>query len=252
MNALKACLSVWIWIEIMLVAIVGNLLQVLLAVVTLPFDPTRKVVGRWFRLMAVACIKLSPMWRFGIHGTFPKKLPPGTVLVSNHTSHMDCFIISMLPWEAKFMGKDSLFKIPFIGWAMGLAGDIPVKRGDHTSGAGAMTKAIWYLRHGMPLCMFPEGTRSMTDDFLPFKDGAFRAAIETGADILPIAVAGTRRALPKHSWKFDFAKAWVTVGTPISTKGLDMSAIESLKDQSRAQMVEMLKVIRPIASPPEP
>lgn len=248
MNALKAGLSVWIWMEITLVSVIGNILQVVLALFTLPFDPCRKVIGRWFRLMGVTAAKLSPMWHFKIHGTFPKKLDGHTVVVSNHVSHMDCFLISHLPWEMKWLAKSTLMRIPFLGWAMALAGDIPVVRGANDSVVRAMARCKQYINQGMPVCIFPEGTRATSDTMLPFKDGAFRLAIETQSTILPLAVAGTRRALPKHSWKFEFARAWVKVGEPISTKGMDLTSVDALKQQARAQIEALLLEIRPLAS----
>src|SRR5262249_24056523 len=82
---------------------------------------------------------------------------------------------------------------------------------------GAMAACARWLARGMPVMLFPEGTRSKVGQLLPFKDGAFRLAIETGAELLPLAVAGTGTALPKHSWKFGRAQGRVTVGTPIPT-----------------------------------
>ena len=69
----------------------------------------------------------------------------------------------------------------------------------------------------------------------PFKDGAFRLAIDSGAQIIPIAVCGTRKALPKHSWKFGFTRALVAVGTPIPTTGRN-SDLEAIKAEARAQI----------------
>jgi len=161
-------------------------------------------------------------------------------------SHLDSFLISFLPWEMKWLAKSSLFKIPFIGWSMRWAGDIPVVRGATDSINVAMAKCAEYLRQGMPVCIFPEGTRSTSESMLPFKDGAFRLAIETGSDILPIAVAGTRRALPKHSWKFNFSRGVVKVGQPISTAGMTAEHIAEIKVAARQQIEAMLAEILPL------
>ena len=88
--------------------------------------------------------------------------------------------------------------------------------------------------------IFPEGTRSKEGELLPFKDGAFRLAIESRADILPIAVAGTKTALPKHSWRFGFSKGLVMVGQPISTEGLSLDDVERIKGEARAQIKAMV------------
>ncbi len=99
----------------------------------------------------------------------------------------------------------------------------------------------------MPVMIFPEGTRSRTGELLPFKDGAFRLAIQNGADVLPVAVAGTRTALPKHSWRFGFSKGLVKVGKPISTTNMKRQDLEPLKQAAREQIEQMCKEIRPLA-----
>lgn len=243
---MNALLSIWTWVEIGLVALVGFFVQLGLAVVTWPFDKGRHVTGRCFRLVGVTAAKLTPFWRFGVHGPVPERVAPNTVVVSNHESNADPFLISHLPWEMKWLGKASLFKIPVVGWMMWMAGDIPVHRGDRDSATGAMARCRKWLAKGMPVMIFPEGTRSKTDELLPFKDGAFRLAIEAQADVLPLAVSGTRRALPKHSWRFATSRGLVTVGTPISTKGMTLDDVEKLKAAARAQIEALRAGLLPL------
>ena len=180
--------------------------------------------------------RLNPFWRFGVLGPLPSTPPRRTVVVGNHESNADPFLVSFLPWEMKWLGKASLFRIPVAGWMMWMAGDVPVRRGDSDSAKEAMAACSRWLARGMPVMLFPEGTRSRDGQLLPFKDGAFRLAIETGADLLPVAVAGTGTALPKHSWKFGRAEGRVTVGTPISTAGLTLADVEALKARVRAEI----------------
>jgi 1-acyl-sn-glycerol-3-phosphate acyltransferase len=245
---MNALLSIYTWLEIGTVALVGFFVQLVLAVFTWPFDRRKLVTGRCFRLIGVTASKLTPFWRFGVHGAVPQRIPPRTVCVSNHESTADPFLISYLPWEMKWLGKASLFKIPAVGWSMWLAGDIPVTRGDQSSARGAMAQCAKWLDKGMPVMIFPEGTRSKTQELLPFKDGAFRLAIETGADVLPLAVSGTRRALPKHAWRFATSKALVTVGTPISTQGMTLADVERLKAMAREQILALRATLLPLTS----
>jgi 1-acyl-sn-glycerol-3-phosphate acyltransferase len=232
---MTAILSIWAWLEIALVALAGFVLQTVLFVVCLPFDRRRAVAGRAFRLVGVMAARLNPFWRFGVVGPVPAP-PRRTVVVSNHESNADPFLVSFLPWEMKWLGKASLFRIPVAGWMMWMAGDIPVHRGDSDSAKEAMAACARWLARGMPVMLFPEGTRSKDGQLLPFKDGAFRLAIETGAEILPLAVAGTGTALPKHSWKFGRAEGRVTVGTPIATAGMTLADVEPLKARVRAEI----------------
>lgn len=247
-SLLSFCLSPWIWLELCVLTILCFVTQCVLYPFVVPFDRNRYVLGRVFRIFASWIAGLSPMWRFTVHGPYPKRLHKKTVVIANHVSHLDCFLISYLPWEMKWLAKKSLFRVPFVGWCMALAADIPLLRGATDSITLAMGKCRDYLERGMPVFIFPEGTRSPTPALLPFKLGAFRLAIESGAELLPLAVAGTRRALPKHSWRFGFSRGRVMVGTPIVTQGMTIDEAPALRDAALAQIQAMLAEIQPISS----
>lgn len=238
---MQAILSLWSWFAIAVVILAGFCIQAVLALLTLPFDRRRYVCGRFFRLMGVTAARLVPAWRFGVEGPVPRSIAGRTVVVSNHASQADPFLISRLPWEMKWLGKESLFKLPVVGWAMWLAGDIPIRRGSTGSSREAMRRCAQWLERGVPVMIFPEGTRSPDGALLPFKDGAFRLALDADAELLPIAVEGTRTALPKHSWHFGRSRALVAVGKPISSKG---RSVEELKQLVREQIEGLLRELR--------
>ena len=77
--------------------------------------------------------------------------------------------------------------------------------------------------------IFPEGTRSRTSEMLPFRSGAFRLAIETGAPVLPLAVHGTRTAIRKGSMKFGNADVVVRILDPVPTANLDPDDLDELR-----------------------
>ena len=108
----QVLLSFWTWFEIALCAVVGFLTQLVLWPITRPFDRRRLVVGRCFRLAGVTAARLTPCWRFGVYGDVPRRIEGRTVFVSNHELQADPFLISFLPWEMKWLGKASLFRIP--------------------------------------------------------------------------------------------------------------------------------------------
>jgi 1-acyl-sn-glycerol-3-phosphate acyltransferase len=241
-------LSFWTWFEIGLCALVGFLAQLFLWPLTILFDRRRLVIGRCLRLTGVVSAHLTPFWRFGVYGDIPRRIEGRTVFVSNHESHADPFLISFLPWEMKWLAKASLFRIPVVGWSMALAGDIPIHRGNDLSAKKAMDQCARWLERGVPVVIFPEGTRSLDGKMAPFKDGAFRLALDCGAQIIPIAVCGTRKALPKHSWRFGFTRALVAVGTPIPTAGRNASDLETMKAEVRAQIEALRAQMLPLTS----
>ena len=237
-EAMRGLASAWTWAWMGVVVLVGLPILALLVLVTAPFDRGRYVAGRWFRLVGVAMAKVNPLWRFRWSGTPPADPRRPYVVVSNHESFADILLISHLPWEMKWMAKEEMFRLPIVGWMMWLAGDIPIRRG---AGGRSLTQALAKSRATLAkrvsMMMFPEGTRSTTADMLPFKDGAFLLAIEAGVPILPLALAGTRTALPKHDWKFQRAVAEVTILEPVETAGLSAADADALKQRVREMIL---------------
>jgi 1-acyl-sn-glycerol-3-phosphate acyltransferase len=233
-----------LWLMIMVLVIVWLPLLAVVYLLTVPRDPGRYTVGRWFRRAAVTAVALNPLWRFrtsGVRITDPRR---PYVAVSNHESYADIFLISHLPWEMKWLSKEEVFRIPFMGWMMRMAGDIGVKRGQAASRAHALEQIRDRLRKGVSVMVFPEGTRSPTDEMLPFREGAFRAAIEAGAPVLPIVVAGTRHAMARGSLVFNNATAEARVLEPIETAGMTMNDMPRLRNEVRQRIQEARTQLR--------
>ena len=221
------------WITTILVVAIGVFYVGAVWLVPAPFDRGRYHAGRAFRQLAVAQVTLNPLWHFETEGEGPSNPRLPYVAVSNHESYADIFLISHFPWEMKWLSKDTIFKIPVMGWMMRMANDIPIKRGQKESVVSALQGCRDRLGKRVSVMIFPEGTRSKTDDLLPFKDGAFKLAIEAGAPILPIAVAGTRDCMAKGSFAFRRARAKARVLSPIPTTGLTKADVPALRDRTR-------------------
>lgn len=230
-------LNYWAWVSTIVCVIIGTPIVALIYLFTAPFDSGRYAAGRAFRLVAVASLKVNPLWRFKTRGRLQDPRRP-YVVVANHESYADVFLISRFPWEMKWLSKDTMFKIPLMGWMMQMAGDIKLVRGNRDSAADAIVQCRDRLKKRVSVMIFPEGTRSRTPEMLPFKDGAFRLAIESGSPILPIAVAGTRYAMAKGSFRFQRARAIATHLEPIETTGMSMSDIPALKLRVRSAIDE--------------
>lgn len=230
---MRHLLNYWAWVSTVACVIVGTPIVALIFVVTVPFDSGRYAAGRAFRLVAVASLLINPLWRFKTRGRLKDPRRP-YVVVANHESYADVFLLSRFPWEMKWLSKDTMFRIPLMGWMMQMAGDIKLVRGNRDSAADAIVQCRDRLKKRVSVMIFPEGTRSRTSEMLPFKDGAFRLAIESGAPILPIALAGTRHAMAKGTFRFQRARAIAMHLDPIETTGMSMADIPALKQRVRA------------------
>jgi 1-acyl-sn-glycerol-3-phosphate acyltransferase len=220
-----------LWLALTVLVLVWTPLMAIAYVFTVPRDPGRYFVGRMFRVAAIIGVAINPLWRFRTSGVRIADPRRPYVVVSNHESYADIFLISHLPWEMKWLSKDAIFRVPFMGWMMRMAGDVEVVRNDPMSRAHAIEGMRDRMRKRVSVMIFPEGTRSPTDDLLPFRDGAFRLAIEEQAPLLPLVVAGTRNAMAKHSFVFNRARAEVRVLPPIETAGMTADDAPALRER---------------------
>jgi 1-acyl-sn-glycerol-3-phosphate acyltransferase len=230
--------SAVLWLLLLLLVVVWLPVLAVVYLLTARRDPGRYTVGVWFRRASRIAVAMNPLWRFrtsGVHIDDPRR---PYVVVSNHESYADIFLLSHLPWEMKWLSKEEVFRIPFMGWMMRMAGDIGVRRGQATSRAQALEQIRDRLRKGVSVMIFPEGTRSRTAEMLPFREGAFRAAIEFGAPVLPVALAGTRDAMARGSLVFNRAHAEARVLEPIETAGLSLGDLPWLRDETRRRIDE--------------
>jgi len=226
--------SAWAWVAAVLLVLGGFFYVSAVWLLTAPFDPGRYQAGRAFRRLAVSHVALTRLWRFETEGVPPEGPRRPYVVVSNHESYADIFLMSHFPWEMKWLSKHTIFKIPVMGWMMRMALDVPVRRGERESAIAALSECRDRLARRVSVMIFPEGTRSRTDELLPFKDGAFHLAIQSRVPILPVAIAGTRSCMAKGSFAFRHAHAKARVLAPIATDGLTLDDVPALRDRTRA------------------
>ncbi|MEY3619611.1 MAG: hypothetical protein RL726_2309 [Actinomycetota bacterium] len=240
----RSLLSIWSWFALGVIVIVWTPLVAIVRLVTFPFDKGRYATGYVFRRLCVVHQVLTPMWKFHTSGKLPENKRNPYVMVSNHESFVDMLLISHLKIEMKWLSKKSIFNIPLVGWMMKMSGDIPLVRGDRSSGSAALDLCKTWLDKKMSVMIFPEGTRSADGEMRAFKDGAFRLAIETGTPILPMAVHGTRSALRKHDWRLGDSEAEVRVLAPIDTTGMTEDDIPALRDRVRDLIANEITAMR--------
>ncbi len=142
--------------------------------------------------------------------------------------------------EMKWVAKKELFRIPVFGWGLHLAGDLALDRGDGASALALMAKARRYLASGMSVSIFPEGTRSPDGKLLPFKPGAFKLAVQSGAPLLPVVVSGTGHGMPKGAPWIHPARVTVRILCPVRTAGLHAGDVRGLREDVRGRMQSAL------------
>jgi 1-acyl-sn-glycerol-3-phosphate acyltransferase len=230
----RTVLSVYAWFMLGVLVVLWTPLVAIVRLVTAPWDKGRYWAGYTFRKFAVAFGFVNPLWRFHTSGTMINDPRRPYVVVANHESFVDILAISHLKWEMKWLAKKDFFQYPLVGWMLRMAGDIRLVRGNKDSIVAAMDACKDRLAKKTSVMIFPEGTRSRTGELGPFKDGAFRLAIETQTPILPIAVHGAYEALVKGDWRYGVCEARVHVLEAVPVDGMTLDDVPELRERVRA------------------
>ena len=178
------------------------ILALLIWVCTVLFDRKLLILHMFSSFWSSVYLWVMPAWSVSIEDRHKIQREKTYMVVSNHQSQLDILIAFRLFFPFKWVSKAEVFKLPFIGWNMILNRYIKIKRGDKTSIQKMHTDCENTILRGSSLFFFPEGTRSKTGRVKPFKSGAFIVAKKMKIPILPIAINGSKNALPKHSLNF--------------------------------------------------
>jgi len=242
-------LSALIWVSCVATVILWTPLVLGFRALTFPWDPDRYRVGRLFHDSAAFVAKINPFWKFRIRDEVHPDDRRPYVFVANHSSFTDVFLLASLPWEMKYLSKQTIFRIPLLGWQMRIAGDVPIVRGNRDSVRAAMEKLRERLKRRLSVVFFPEGTRSPDGSLGEFREGAFRLAIEAGVAVLPLAIYGASSSLPKHSLIFQPTTATVLVLPPEPTEGLTAADAPRLAARVRDRIAEAIRKVERSEAP---
>lgn len=229
--------SVIIWVVGIALVVILFLVMAFLSIILYPFDRKRKIVHAQCFWWTDAVIALNPYWDVKVSGLENIDYHKRYVVVSNHQSLADIVLMYKTKMQFKWVAKDSLFKVPVLGWNMLLARHIRLRRGDFSSIKKVYREAGEWLRNGVSVVFFPEGTRSDNHEMGTFQNGAFKLAIKEKVPILPIMIEGTKNAIPKGSWRFTTKISCVIkVLSPIETSALLTHDFVRLRNLARAQL----------------
>jgi len=187
----SAAVTVAFWMVVGLTMPLLFLAAALLFAVTAPFDPDRSVLHAFVCWSCHAYLHVNPLWRVRVEGR--ERIPRGaSVLVVNHQSMADVAACMGLHRPFKFVSKASLFSLPVVGWAMKMLRYVRLERGRPHSTRAMLDQCRHWLRRGLAVLMFPEGTYAPGAALLHFKPGAFVLARDERVPMVPVLISGTR------------------------------------------------------------
>ena len=224
-----------VWFVIGLLTLMFSFAIMFCAACLLLADPKRKFLHWLATLWGRSIFLCTPSWRLTVTGREHIDPQKPYILISNHQSLLDIMALFCLRRQFKWVAKASLFKIPFVGWSMSLTRYIKLVRGKSGSVRHAYDQARRWLSAGISVFFFPEGTRSRTGQLGPFKNGAFKLALDTGIPIVPIVITGTRELLSRGNWLFRRrSHVRITVLPPINPARYHQQAgIVRLRNETR-------------------
>ncbi len=202
------------WVVIILLSITLGTLAVLVRVFDSSSNLSHKVSSLWGRwLCALNGIQVD------IEGLEYVRKDQAQIFVANHQGFFDIFALSgFLPVQIRWVAKSSLFKIPFLGWAIWASGYIPVVRGNRKKSYQAFLATIEKLKAGNSIVIFPEGTRSVDGTIGPFKKGGPLLSIRSGAPLVPVTLLGTGSIISKGSCIIKPGRIQIIISPPIASQ----------------------------------
>jgi 1-acyl-sn-glycerol-3-phosphate acyltransferase len=232
------------------------LLVPLVGVATIAFGCVSLLCGLWDKsgrqqhaiarawAQVLLLISLSPVKIIGVDKLHRHET---AVYASNHLSYMDTPVLfARLPFQFRILAKQSLWKVPFIGWYLHHSGQVSVDTMSPRSLIASLNRGVATLKSGLPLVLFPEGGRAATGELQNMMSGCAYMAIKAGVPLVPLTLVGTYELLPIHVYALNPRPLLIVVGDPIPTTGLTTrdadaltrrlyEAISTSYDQYRAQ-----------------
>lgn len=163
------------------------------------------------------------------------------VLVSNHISYIDSVVLlAVVPAAFLFVAEHGVLTWPLVGTGVRKAGHLTVNRGSRAARLACAAAMVETLHAGRSLLVYPEGRRSRGEGLLPFRLGAFRAAVDAGRPVVPIAIRGTDAIVStKRRW-LRRGPIEITIHAPIEPLGRDRAEMVRIRQQAREEIASSL------------
>lgn len=218
----------WAWTCVIIFGLPAALLILL--------SPSRKLIQFVARSASRAMLALAGI---RVRRADTTRLPHDRplVLVSNHASYMDALILTaVLDVPLHFVAKRSL-KTRYLGPVLQRLGTEFVARDDVRQSVDDAERLLERVHSGDGVVFFPEATFTAAPGLRPFRLGAFKVAVSSGAPVVPIAVRGSRAILRGESRRPRPGRVTVWVGAPIPSDDNSWAGLVALRDRARAEIL---------------
>lgn len=163
------------------------------------------------------------------------------LIVGNHQSYYDIFAyLGYFKEPFGFISKVEVSKIPVVKPWMEVMDCLFLDRKNRRQSVKTFKKGIELLKDGHPLVIYPEGTRSMGREMLPFKSGSFSLAKKANVPILPVMVDGTYGILEANKNRVKKATVHMTICDPISVEQVENMTLEELANETQNRIQNAL------------
>jgi fatty-acyl-CoA synthase len=197
-----------------------------------PGGHANRAAKRWSRL-ALALCGLRPR----VLGLEQLRAVRTGILVANHASYIDSVVLmAAIPVDFHFVAKRALTGYPLVGTVIRKGGHLTIERVALSDRLAGAEEVEYRLRDGDRLLIFPEGRFVRAPGLLPFRLGAFRAAVDTGRPVVPVALAGVRCVLPDGTWLLRHGPIDVTIGAPIEPRAQGWPEMVRIRDAAVAHI----------------
>lgn len=176
--------------------------------------------------------------------------PGAAVFACNHLSYMDTpALFGTLPFQFRILANHYLFKYPAVGWHLTRSGQVPIDQSSLRSQIAGLTRGVKTLKDGMPILLFPDGSRSSDGHVRQFLSGAAFMAIKAQVPLVPMALIGTYELLPMHTYSLSPRPLLLVVGKAIDTTGMTTKNADALTQQLLAAIGDMYYAHSPMERP---
>jgi len=237
-------LSILYYIVLILFLIVYGIFISLVWLLTVWWDKKKRIIAATTYVHSMMLFWLSPGWKIKVQGreNYDRRRP--YVMISNHQGMFDIPLIYAIRPNTRWVAKRELIKMPFVGHALLIHGDILIRRGEASSARLMLKKAKAELEKGVSVTIFPEGTRLKSGKMNRFHEGAFLLAKMAGVEILPVALDGTANAF--EGWKQIRPHTFkLHVLPPIPVETVRNTGVRELSDLAREMILTEHRTMRP-------